>query len=137
MSDYRWKALGIQEPKEEYRFHPTRKWRFDFAWPEQKVALEKEGGAWIRGRHTRGQGFINDLEKYSISAIMGWCVIRVTPQELMTKGVQWVVLAFVMRGFPVPVVMDREIEKEAVVLNAHLNIEKSGEAHQFMKEVLS
>lgn len=28
----------------EHRFHPFREWRFDYAIPELKIALEVEGG---------------------------------------------------------------------------------------------
>jgi len=65
----------------EYRFC-ERRFRFDWAWPEQKVALEMEGGVWTRGRHTRPQGYERDCEKYSLAAILGWRVIRVTPRML-------------------------------------------------------
>ena len=30
----------------EFKFHPVRKWRFDYAVPEHKIALEVEGGVW-------------------------------------------------------------------------------------------
>lgn len=66
----------------EHKFHETRKWRFDWAWPHLKLALEIEGGAWIGGRHTSGAGFVKDLEKYSEAAILGWRIIRVTPQQM-------------------------------------------------------
>jgi hypothetical protein len=66
---------------EEHRFHPTRKWRFDFAWPIAKVALEVEGGAFTRGRHVRPSGFIADCEKYSEAALLGWTVLRVVPRK--------------------------------------------------------
>jgi len=78
------KALKIPEPVAEHRFHPSRKWRFDYAWPDAKVALEVEGGAWTRGRHTRGAGFVKDLEKYSEATASGWRVLRVTPDQLLT-----------------------------------------------------
>ena len=63
---------------EEHRFHPDRRWRFDFAWPDKMIALEIEGGAWTQGRHTRGKGYEGDCEKYSEAAILGWKVIRAT-----------------------------------------------------------
>jgi hypothetical protein len=47
------------------------------------VALEVEGGAWSGGRHTRGAGFLGDMEKYNAAAILGWCVLRCTPQQLL------------------------------------------------------
>ena len=66
----------------EYKFHPTRKWRFDYAWPEHSVALEIEGGVWIGGRHTSGSGFIKDAEKYNEAGLLGWWVFRITPQQV-------------------------------------------------------
>lgn len=66
----------------EFRFHPSRRWRFDYAWPQHKIALEVEGGAYTKGRHTRGKGFVNDMDKYNQALQLGWKVIRVTPQQL-------------------------------------------------------
>ncbi len=60
----------------EYRFHPTRKWRFDAAIPALKIAIEIEGGVWTNGRHTRGSGAIADMEKYNEAAKLGWFVYR-------------------------------------------------------------
>ena len=70
----------------EHRFHPKRKWRFDYAFPAAKVALEVEGGVWTSGRHTRPQGFLNDIEKYNTATLLGWKVLRTTPDELYTKN---------------------------------------------------
>ena len=77
--DPRW---GVFKPVREYRFDPVRRWRLDFAWPAFSLALEVEGGAWIRGRHTRGKGFLNDIEKYNELAILGWRLLRCTPQDV-------------------------------------------------------
>jgi very-short-patch-repair endonuclease len=65
----------------EYKFHPIRKWRFDYANVELKIAIECEGGVYTNGRHTRGNGFVNDMEKYNTATAMGWRLIRVTPQQ--------------------------------------------------------
>ncbi|MBE3139168.1 MAG: hypothetical protein IMZ53_01140 [Thermoplasmata archaeon] len=64
------------KPQTEYKFHPFRKWRFDFAFPEILFALEIEGGVWSKGRHTRGTGFIGDIDKYNEATMMGWRVLR-------------------------------------------------------------
>lgn len=66
----------------EHKFHPKRKWRFDYAIPEYKIALEVEGGVWTGGRHIRAQGFLGDMEKYNTATLMGWRVFRTTPDDL-------------------------------------------------------
>lgn len=68
----------------EHRFHPTRKWRFDFAWLEQKIAAECEGAIWVNGRHTRGAGFEADCEKYNAATLMGWRIFKFTPRMVQT-----------------------------------------------------
>ncbi len=73
---------GIPRPVAEFKFHDTRRWRFDFCWPDARVALEVEGGAWTRGRHTRGTGYIGDLAKYNAATVMGYRVLRYTPEQL-------------------------------------------------------
>lgn len=69
-------------PAMEYRFHPTRKWRFDFAWPESMVAVEINGGVFIQGRHTRGSGAVKDWEKLNAAQLAGWVVLQVTPTQI-------------------------------------------------------
>jgi hypothetical protein len=64
----------------EYAFHPTRRWRFDYALPEYKVAIEVEGGVWVSGRHINPKGFLGDMEKYNEATRLGWHLIRCTPE---------------------------------------------------------
>ena len=66
----------LSTPVTEYRFHLKRKWRFDFAWPDQKLAVEIEGGTFKKSRHTSGPGFHNDCEKYNAAVLEGWKVFR-------------------------------------------------------------
>ena len=77
-----WNVLNGPPLEEEYRFHPGRKFRFDFASPETKIAIELEGGVWSGGRHTRGKGFIGDCEKYNMAQLLGWRVFRFTTDML-------------------------------------------------------
>ena len=85
------RSLGIPEAVPEFRFHPTRPWRFDYAWPSEKVALEVEGGAWTKGRHTRGKGFLADMEKYNAATILGWRLLRSTPKQLKSgQAIIWI-----------------------------------------------
>lgn len=75
-----WKQLGGMELEltSEYRFHATRKWRFDFALPDNRIAFELEGGIWSGGRHNRARGFTDDCEKYNAATLLGWRVFRFT-----------------------------------------------------------
>lgn len=68
----------------EHRFDPKRRWRFDFAFPDQMVAVEIEGGVWTGGRHTRGKGYAADLEKYNAAALAGWRVFRFTTEQAVS-----------------------------------------------------
>jgi len=75
----------------EFKFHPTRKWRSDFCWPEHKLFLEIEGGVFMQGRHNRGMGFTNDCEKYNEAVLMGWNVLRVTSAQVRSgQALAWV-----------------------------------------------
>jgi hypothetical protein len=69
-------------PATEYRFHPTRRWRFDLAWPDELLAAEVDGGSWVGGRHTSGAGFEADCVKLSEAAALGWRVLRLTPRMI-------------------------------------------------------
>ena len=87
----------------EYYFDSIRRWRFDYAIPEAKIALEKDGGSYskrtyknkqgelittIGGRHNSGTGFLNDQEKMNKALELGWRVTHCIPKDLMTKGYQ-------------------------------------------------
>ena len=63
-------------PLSEQRFHESRKWRFDYCWPDQMIAVEIEGGQWIKGGHTSGTGLQRDCEKYNAAQFKGWKVFR-------------------------------------------------------------
>lgn len=76
------KQMGISGFVREYRFHPTRKWRFDFAAPDEKIAIEIEGGIHSKGRHVRPKGYIGDLEKYNEAAWLGWRVLRYSTSQV-------------------------------------------------------
>lgn len=73
-------AQGLPIPDHEYRWHPTRKWKFDYLW-NGWLAAEKVGGVWIRGHHSRGQSQIDDFERMNEAVIMGYSVLQFTPQQ--------------------------------------------------------
>ena len=72
------KRLQLPEPVRGHKFHPRRKWEFDFAWPDKKIAVELEGGTWSGGRHVRGKGYENDCKKYNAAVELGWRLFRYT-----------------------------------------------------------
>lgn len=76
---------GIVGWEREYRFAPPRRWRFDFAFIDRKLAVEVDGATWSGGRHARGSGIERDAEKYSWAAALGWRVLRVT-RKMVESG---------------------------------------------------
>lgn len=72
----------------EHRFHPTRKWRFDFAYVALKIAVEQEGGIWIRGKsghggaHSLPTNILRDMEKSNAAQALGWRIFRFTPTQI-------------------------------------------------------
>ena len=90
------RSVGLPAPVREHRFHPVRRWRFDYAWIEHKVALEVEGGVWTGGRHTRGAGFVGDMEKYNAATVAGWRVVRVVPGKLCASATVGMLEALLM-----------------------------------------
>ncbi|NNH86229.1 DUF559 domain-containing protein [Acinetobacter sp. ANC 4279] len=75
------KALKI-EFEREFKFHPKRKWSADFHIIGKKILVEVEGGIWSGGRHTRGKGYIGDMEKYNSATMMGYQVIRFSTEQV-------------------------------------------------------
>ncbi len=112
----------LPEPAEEYRFHGERRWRFDYAWPRWRVALEVEGGVFgftdpktgqrrTGGAHGSITGIKRDIEKYNYAAAMGWLVIRCVPTTLATsETIAFVKAALERHGWTKP---------EPFIINPH------------------
>lgn len=69
----------------EYEFagiECDRKWRFDFAWPREKVCVEVQGGLRGHGKHARPEGYANDATKSAEAQMCGWTVIGATPETI-------------------------------------------------------
>jgi hypothetical protein len=75
---------NIPIPEKEVVFFPGRRWRFDFAWREHKVAVEINGGIYTNGAHTRGAHYESDMEKLNHAMLEGWKVLQFTPKQLMS-----------------------------------------------------
>src|SRR5258706_14640224 len=81
------RGYGAPPWKEQFQFHPTRRWRFDFAWPDFKIAFEIEGAIWMRGGggHSHPIGIDPDVEEYNAAALLGWRIIRITGKMLPVR----------------------------------------------------
>lgn len=83
-------AIGVPAPQREFRFHPVRQWRFDFAWPASLFAAEVEGlvprhgrgGEERHGRHQTIGGMQEDLVKYAEAVLLGWRLLRVSQADV-------------------------------------------------------
>lgn len=75
--------LGLER---EFKFCKSRKFRFDFAYTDKKVAVECDGGQWLPngGRHNRD----SDREKLNIAASLGWKVFRFSSQQVKNEPQQ-------------------------------------------------
>jgi len=99
---------NIPEPLRQHKFHPKRKWLADFAWEDEGLIVEVEGGIWMQTGTGRGKGhahpkrFTDDCEKYNEATLMGWRVIRVTePQIKDGSAIQWIKRALMTGEGPV------------------------------------
>lgn len=79
-------ALHLRTEKieftQEYQFHSERKWKADFHITGTKLLIEVEGGIWSGGRHTRGKGYLGDMEKYNTAAKLGFTVLRYSTEQV-------------------------------------------------------
>ena len=89
------KSIRI-EPLKEHKFYNKRKWRIDYAWPEQKLAIEVEGGIWINGGHNRGKIYKDNVEKYNELVLHGYDLLRFVPDNLLTYGIDTIIRWFQM-----------------------------------------
>lgn len=76
------RAAGLPEPVPEYRWHPVRKYRADYALPLHRVLIEIDGGLWVNGGHSRGKARLHDMAKDRAATLLGWRTMRYAPTEL-------------------------------------------------------
>ena len=76
---------------DKHDFRIGRRWRFDFAWPAIRLAVEVDGGTWASGRHTRGAGYEADCEKLNEAVLRDWRVLRVTTKQVDSgEALAWI-----------------------------------------------
>lgn len=79
-------AHGLPPWEREYLFHPTLKYRFDYAWPDHRVALEIQGGTYVAGAHSRGRRQRSDFEKCNAAVLLHWRLFY-ADTDMVTTGV--------------------------------------------------
>lgn len=72
------KAEGLL-PTQQYTFHPTRAWRFDFSWPAHKLAIEVQG---FGPGHNSYAGMSSDYEKHNAATLLGWRILYFMAHDL-------------------------------------------------------
>lgn len=63
-------------------WHPVRKWRLDFFWPDAGLAAEVDGGLYVNGRHNRGAAMEEQYIRDQEAAMLGIRVIRFSPKQV-------------------------------------------------------
>ena len=98
---------GVKGWVREYVFHPVRKWRLDFYFPDAGVGVEVDGGIYgsgdKAGRHNRGAGMEADNEKLNAAVSMGIVVLRFGPKAVNSGAAVEVIkeaLNYWMKGGP-------------------------------------
>lgn len=86
-------ASELSEPWPEFPFDSSRRWRFDFAWPHARVAVELDGGQWRKSgksAHSGGAALQRNNEKSNAANLQGWCLLRYTTNDLEKRPMQCV-----------------------------------------------
>lgn len=71
--------------KTQPKLIPGRQFKTDIFIPPH-IVIEVEGGVWTGGRHTRGSGFVKDIEKYNLYTLNGYKLLRFSSSELTKKN---------------------------------------------------
>ena len=71
----------------EYYFAKPRKFRWDFAHLESRIAIELQGGTYSKGRHTNGAALAREYEKLNIAAQKGWRVFFLDTNMVNDLGI--------------------------------------------------
>ena len=69
-------AVGLDGYVREYQAIPGRRFRFDFCWVKERLAVEIQGGTYSRGAHARPLGIKRDYEKGNLAVQFGWKVLQ-------------------------------------------------------------
>lgn len=80
------RLVGLPEPEREFKAIPNRRFRFDFAWVEQKLLVEVQGGIYqYHPSHTSAGKIRRDCEKLNLAVLQGYRVLHFTP-DMVQNG---------------------------------------------------
>lgn len=84
------RAEKLPAPEREVCLIPGRKFRVDFAWREQRIAFEVNGGTWVKSGHSSGAGLQRDYEKAALLQLEGYRVFSVSGQSVRDgTAIKW------------------------------------------------
>ena len=69
-------AVGLDGYVREYQAIPGRRYRFDFCWVKERLAVEINGGTYSKGGHSSYLGIKRDYEKGNLAVQYGWKVLQ-------------------------------------------------------------
>lgn len=84
---------GFNAFKREFCAIPGRRFRWDFAWPDDKLLLEVQGGTFSRGKsgHSSGMGINRDCEKANLATLAGWRILTVDAKHVTSgQALRWI-----------------------------------------------
>ena len=79
-------APWLPTPERQFYFAKPvgRKHRFDFAWPEHKLAVEVDGGTIMarKGVAVGHHSSLRDYRKRNLAVLLGWRVLAYRPESI-------------------------------------------------------
>lgn len=92
------RRAGLPEGTAQVRGIPGRRFAFDRAWPDHKVAVDVQGAIYTKGKHSSGVGIERDTEKACLAALAGWTYLPVTEKQIESgRAVSWIAQALGVR----------------------------------------
>jgi len=94
------KERGLSAPVRQYPFAKSisRLYRADFAFLDEMLIIEINGGLFNFGRHARGAGVENDLERCALAAALGWKIMGFSPRQVKSGwGIEMTAVALGLR----------------------------------------
>lgn len=76
---------GLPLPVKQFLWaRPERMYRSDFAYVQERILIEVQGGIWAQdpGRHNRGSGYETDCQRDNLAALLGWKLLRFTERMI-------------------------------------------------------